>query len=74
MNKFQVGVLQRGDSVTVSGRKAIVVSPHEPEWIDHETRAFRKELQGADVKFEDGQYAYVHAVDLTPNVRNKAAP
>lgn len=67
MDKFQVGVLKRGDSVVAAGRKATVVSPHEPEWIDHKTRAFRKELQGADVKFEDGQYAYVHAGDLTHN-------
>ena len=75
MNKFQVGVLQRGDSVTVAGRKAIVVSPHEPEWIDHKTRAFCKELQGADVKFEDGQCVYVHAADLTPNAKiNGAQP
>lgn len=46
MNKFQVGVLQRGDSVTVAGRKAIIVSPHEPEWIDHKPVHFAKNCKG----------------------------
>ena len=64
MDKFSVGVLSRGDRVLVNGSPAVVVSAHEPEWIDHKTRAFRKEFQGADVRLADGQQVYVHAKEI----------
>ena len=43
MNKHDVGVLKKGDTVFVGGLPATVVSTHEPEWIDHRTKAFRKD-------------------------------
>jgi len=73
MNKHDVGVLKRGDSVITNGRPAIVVSPHEPEWIDHKTRQFRKEFQGADLRLDDGRCAYIHAANIEP-VSKGAAP
>lgn len=54
LNKSDVGVLKRGVRVKVGGRCGSVFNAHEPEWIDHKTRAFRKELQGADISFDVG--------------------
>ncbi|MDI1301994.1 MAG: hypothetical protein PSX71_08825 [bacterium] len=67
MNKSDVGVLNRGDAVIVDGSAGIVVSVHEPEWVNNKTRAFCKELQGADIKFDDGRYGYVFADKIAPN-------
>lgn len=61
LNKACVGMLNRGDRVFVCGYgKGIVISPHEPEWIDHKTKCFKKELQGADIKLDLGQCSYFH--------------
>lgn len=64
MNRHDVGVLKKGDTVFVGGLPATVVSTHEPEWIDHRTKAFRKEFQGADLKLSSGVYAYTHAAQI----------
>lgn len=64
MDKHDIGVLSCGDRVFINGSPATVVSPHEPEWIDHRTRAFRKEFKGADVRLDSGQYFYAHAKDI----------
>jgi hypothetical protein len=63
MTKHDVGKLNSGDRVTVGGKLGTVTSPHEPEWIDHKTQAFRKELRGADIQFdgETGSSVYIHA-------------
>lgn len=71
MTKYDVGVLKQGDRVRVKGRDGVVSSPHEPEWIEHRTNAFKKELQGASIRF-DGEHwsTYIHAADIelvTPN-------
>ena len=71
MTKYDVGILKQGDLVRVKGRAGVVSSPHEPEWIEHRTKAFKKELQGADIHF-DGEHGstYIHAADIelvTPN-------
>jgi hypothetical protein len=52
MTKYDVGKLNRHDRVIADGRIGTVTSVHEPEWIDHKTRGFRKELQGADIEFD----------------------
>jgi len=66
MTRHDVGKLKGGDRVKVGDKLGTVVSPHEPEWIDHKTRAFRKELQGADVQFdgEPGCSYYIHAASI----------
>jgi len=62
MTKYDVGKLKRGDRVVVDGKTGTVLSPHEPEWVDHKTRAFRKELQGADIQFDqEWRSTYIHA-------------
>lgn len=62
MTKYDVGKLKRGDRVVVDSKMGTVVSPHEPEWIDHKTRAFRKEFQGADIQFDGELHStYIHA-------------
>lgn len=67
MTRYDVGKLNRGDRVTVGGKLGTVTRPHEPEWIDHKTRAFRKEFQGADIQFdgEPGYSVYIHAASIT---------
>lgn len=66
LNKSDVGVLKRGVRVKVGGRCGSVFNAHEPEWIDHKTRAFRKELQGADISFDDEcGFRYVHANEIS---------
>jgi len=64
MNELDVDILQRGVRIEVNGRIATVINPHHPQWIDHKTRVFKRVFQGADVRFEDGQCAYVHARDI----------
>lgn len=51
----------------VGGKLGTVTSPHEPEWIDQKTKAFRKEFQGADIQFygEPGYSVYIHADSIT---------
>ena len=63
MNNSDVGILSRGDTVMVNGKKGIVCSVHEPEWIDHITRSHQIEFQGADIRI-DGQNKYIHAKDI----------
>ena len=67
MNKYEVGKLETGMQVMVGGQVGVVTGVHEPEWIDHKTKAFRKELQGADVRFsgDEGCRGYVWAEDIT---------
>ena len=57
MTKYDIGILKSGDRVRVNGREGVVTNIHEPEWIDHRTRAFKKEFQSADIRFEDEKYA-----------------
>ncbi len=52
MTKYDVGKLKVGDRVKVIDDYGVVTNVHEPEWIDHKTRAFRKEFQSADIRFE----------------------
>ena len=62
MTKYDVGKLKVRDRVTVDGKPGMVVSVHEPEWIDHKTRAFCKEFQGANIRMDGGvRSEYVHA-------------
>ncbi len=82
MTRHDVGKLKGGDRVKVGDKLGTVVIPHEPEWIDHKlmrahhTRAFRKELQGADVQFdgEPGCSYYIHAasIHLLENAESEA--
>jgi hypothetical protein len=67
MTRYDIGKLNYGDRVTVDGKSGTVTSPHEPEWIDHKTRAFRKEFQGADIQFDGelGCSVYIHADSIT---------
>ena len=67
MNKNEVGVLKRGDTVLVKGKKGIACSVHEPEWVDHKTRSNQIEFQGADIRL-DGRNSYFHAEDIEPLV------
>lgn len=67
LSKHDVGLLCHGSRVRVGARLATVVSPHEPQWIDHNTKAFTKVLQGADVGFDDEPTplgVYVHVADM----------
>ena len=66
MTRHDVGKLNSRDRVRVGDKLGTVVSPHEPEWIDHKTRAFRKEFQGADIQFdgEPGCAYYIHAASI----------
>jgi hypothetical protein len=63
MTKYDLGKLKRHDRVIADGRIGTVTSVHEPEWIDHKTRGFRKEFQGADIEFDHelGRSVYIHA-------------
>jgi hypothetical protein len=68
MTKYDVGILKPGDRVRAKGRDGVVVSPHELEWIDHRTRASRKEFQGADIRFDKERWStYIHAADIEFN-------
>jgi hypothetical protein len=69
MNKSDVGVLNRGDTVLVHGIKGIVCSVHEPEWINHKTRSKQVEFQGADIRV-NGRSSYFHAADIEVLVNN----
>jgi hypothetical protein len=53
----EIGVLNCGDLVTVNGRRGGGVSPHEPQWVEHRTLAFKKVLQGADIHFDGDSHA-----------------
>jgi hypothetical protein len=64
LTRYDVGKLKPGDSVTVDGKRGVVTSTHEPEWIDHKTKAFRKVLQSADILFEGETTAYAIRGDL----------
>ena len=50
MKDFDVGKLKFRDRVYVKGKLGTVISVHEPEWIDHKTKAFCKVLQGATAR------------------------
>lgn len=43
--------------MTVNGRRGGGVSPHEPQWVEHRTLAFKKVLQGADIHFDGDSHA-----------------
>jgi hypothetical protein len=58
-------LIKEGDRVIVHGRTGIVISVHEPTWIDHQTRAFRKVFQGADICFDGETHSgYFHAAHI----------
>lgn len=67
LNANDVGVLKRNTRVKVGDRYGLVFNAHEPQWIDHKTKAFRKELQGADIAFDDEKSGlrYVHANEIS---------
>ncbi len=66
MTKYDIGKLSHRDRVSVNGRKGTVVSVHEPQWIDHKTRAQQHVLQGADIAFDDEPEItrYIHCEDI----------
>lgn len=65
MTKYDVGILKIRDCVRVEGQEGVVVDVHEPEWIDHRTRAFRKEFAGADIRFKDEEFTvYIPAKNI----------
>lgn len=56
LNKACVGMLDHGNRVFVCGYgKGTVKKVYEPEWIDHKTKCFRKELQSAVVQLDSGE-------------------
>ena len=62
MTRYDVGKLNCGDRVIVENELGTVINPHEPEWIDHRTKAFKKEFQGADIRFDgENRSVYIHA-------------
>lgn len=62
LTKYDIGKLKRGVRVKAGERNGTVVSEHESQWRDHKTRAWRHELQGADIAFDDepGCSRYIH--------------
>ena len=69
MNNSDVGILTRGDEVLANGKKGIVCSVHEPEWISHKTNMRCIEFQGADISM-GGQSRYFHARDIKQLTNN----
>ena len=69
MNNSDVGILTKGDTVLVNGKKGIVCSVHEPEWTSHKTNMRCIEFQGADIRL-DGQNKYFHAIDIKQLINN----
>lgn len=66
LSSTDVGLLKRGVRVKVGEKFGTIYDAHEPEWIDHKTKAFRKELQGASISF-DGEtrgFTYVHISEI----------
>jgi hypothetical protein len=60
-----IGKLKRGDRVKVGNRFGTVIDPHEPQWIDHKTKAQMHVLQGADIRFDDDHSnTYIHCAEI----------
>jgi hypothetical protein len=53
LTRYDVGKLKPGMRVTAAGKLGTVRNVHEPSWVDHRTRAFRQELQSADITLDD---------------------